>query len=146
MPEREDEETEELFINVLKEMGVYYENIRFHDVHRVPCECHMRSNRGGKTDKENPQHIITRFVVCKERDLIWENCDKIKNCPRFKDLFFVLDLAKELSEESFILRQAVRIARWRELGVEIRRNKLVMLDSGLSYAASEVPQYLCKKK
>ena len=40
----------------------------------------------------------------------------------------------------------MRIARERDLRVEIRRNKLVMLDSGLSYAASEVPQYLRKKK
>ena len=146
VPEREDEETEELFIEVLKEMGVYHENIRFHDVHRVPRNRRMGSNGGGKTDKENPRHIIARFVVRKERDLVWENRDKIKNCPRFKDSFFVPDLAKELAEESFILRQAVRIARERELRVEIRRNKLVMLDSGLSYAASEVPQYLRKKK
>ena len=146
MPEREDEKTEELFSEVPKELGVYHENIRFHDVHRVLCECHMRSNRGGQTDKENPWHIIARFVVHKERDLVWENRDIINNCPRFKDSFFIPDLAKELAEESFILRQAVRITRERELRVEIRRNKLVMLDSGLSYAATEVPQYLRKKK
>ena len=78
-------------------------------------------------------------MVHKERDLVWENRDKIKNCPRFKDSFFVPDLAKELAEESFILRQAVRIAREKELRVEIRRSKLIMLDSGLSYAASKVP-------
>ena len=127
-------------------MGVYHENIRFHDVHKVPRNRHMRSNRGSKTDKENPRHIIAKFVVRKERDLLWENGDKIKNCPRFKDSFFVPDLAKELADESFILTQVVRSAKERELRVEIRRNKFVMLDSGLSYAASEVPQYLRKKK
>ena len=103
VPEREDEETEELFIVVLKEMGVYHENIRFHDVHSVPRKCHMRSNRGGKTDKENPWRIIARLVVRKERDLVWENRDKIKNCPRFKDSFFVPDLAKELAKENLYI-------------------------------------------
>ena len=33
VPEREDEDTEELFIDVLKEIGVYHENVRFHNVH-----------------------------------------------------------------------------------------------------------------
>ena len=146
MPEREDKMTEELFIEVLKEMGVYNENIRFHDVHRVACECHMRSNHGGQTDQESVWYIIVRFVVHKERDLVWENRDKITNCLRFKDSLFVPYLAKELAEESYTLRQAVRIARKRELRVKIRRNKLVLQDSGLSYAASEVPQYLCKTK
>ena len=85
-------------------------------------------------------------MVRKERDLVWENRDKIKDTLRFKDSVFVPDLAKELAEESYVLRQTVRMARERELRVEIRRNKLVMLDSGLSYAASEVPQYLRRKK
>ena len=64
VPEREDEKTEELFIEALKEIGVYHD-----DVHRVLRERHMRSNRGGQTDKENPRHIV-RFVVRKERDLV----------------------------------------------------------------------------
>ena len=59
MPEREDEKTEELFIEVLKGMGVYHENIRFHNVHRVPRERHIRSNQGGQTDKEN-QGILSQ--------------------------------------------------------------------------------------
>ena len=146
VPEREHEKTEEHFIEVLKEMGVYNENFRFHDVHRVPCERHIIRNSGGQRDQVSPRLIIARFVVGKERDLVWENRDKIKDTLRFKDLFFVPDLAKELAEESFVLRPAVRMARERELRVEIRRNKLVMLDSGLSYAASEVPQYLRRKK
>ena len=98
-----------------------------------------KSNGRYQRDQESPHHIIGRFVVRKERDLVWENRDKIKNPPRFKDneSFLVPDLAKELPEASFILRQAVRIARERELRVGIKRNKLVMLDSGLSYPASE---------
>ena len=120
VPEREDEKTEELFIEVLKEMGLYHENIRFHNVHRVPHEHHMSSNLGGQTDQENPRHIVTRFVVRKERDLVWENRDEIKNCPRFKDSFFIPDLDKGLPEETFILRQAVRTARERGLRAEIQ--------------------------
>ena len=105
MPEREDKKTEDLFIEVLNEMGVYHENIRFHDVHRVPRERHMIINRGGQTDKENPRHIIARFVVRKERDLVWENRPRLN-----KDSFFVPDF------------EAVRIARESELRVEISRN------------------------
>ena len=37
--------------------------------------------------------------IRKERYLVRENRDKIKNCSRFKDSFFVPDLAKELAEE-----------------------------------------------
>ena len=81
MPEREDEKTEELFIEVLKEMGVHNENFRFHDVHRVPRERNIIRNSGGQRDQVSPRHIIARCVVCKERDLVWENRDKKKRKP-----------------------------------------------------------------
>ena len=101
MPEREDK-TEELFIEVLKEMGVYNENFRFHDVNQVPRKRHIIRNSGGQRDQVSPRHIIARFVVRNERDLVWENRDKIKDTLRFKDSFFVPDLAKELAEESCV--------------------------------------------
>ena len=83
---------------------------------------HMRSNCAGQRDQESLVHIVARFMVCKKKDLVWEDRDETMDSLRFKDSFFVLDLAKELAKERFILRQAVRIVRERDKSEEEETN------------------------
>ena len=52
------------------------------------------------------------------------------------------DLAKEQAQEGYVLREAWRQAREKYENLEIKNNKLVMKDSGLSYSAKDLPEYL----
>ena len=58
-------------------------------------------------------------------------------------LSLVPDFVKEYAEEGFKVRQALRCARdvfkWK---VELRNNRFVMVDSGLSYSLTELPYYV----
>ena len=124
-------------------MNLYNEKMRFHAIHRVPSNDETNLSAGGRPlARGSPRHIIERFVCREDRNFIWKNRDKIKELPRFDKAFFVPDLAKKLAAENYILSDAARRAKEKKIRVAIRRNKLVMLDSGLSYSANEVPQYL----
>ena len=58
-----------------------------------------------------------------------------------------LSLCKEQAQERYVLRQACIQAREKyELNVEIKNNKLVMKDSGLSYSAKDLLEHLKVKK
>ena len=82
----------------------------------------------------------------KDRDLVWKNREKIKETEHFKDAFFVPDLCKQDAEEGFKLRQALRCARnVFKMKVEIRNNRLLTVDSGISYSLQELPEYLKKE-
>ena len=117
--------------------------MRFHAIHCVPSNDETSSSAGGRPlARGSPRHITARFVCREDRNFIWKNRNKIKELQRFNKAFFVPDLAKELTAENCILRGAARRAKEKKIRVAIRRNQLVMLDSGLSYSANEVPQYL----
>ena len=143
LEEKDEEDTEELFIRCLTEMNVYDPQMSFHAVHRVGQQ---RKRKGGPNVTQAPRHIIARFLSRKDRDLVWKNREKIKETEHFKDAFFVPDLCKQDAEEGFKLRQALRCARnVFKMKVEIRNNRLLMVDSGLSYSLQELPEYLKKE-
>ena len=141
--EKDDEDTEQLLIRCLTEMNVYDPQMRFHAVHRVGQQ---RKRKGGPNVTQTPRHIIARFLSRKDRDLVRKNREKIKKTEHFKDAFFVPDLCKQDAEEGFKLRQALRCARnVFKMKVENRSNRLLMVDSGLSYSLQELPEYLKKE-
>ena len=66
-----------------------------------------------------------------------------KKTEHFSDAFFVPDLVKEYAEEGFKLKQALRCARdVFKLKAELRKNRIVMVESGLSYSLAELPDYI----
>ena len=141
--EKNDEDTEELFIRCFTERNLYDPQIRFHALHRVGQQ---RKRKGGPNVTQAPRHIITIFLSCKDRDLAWKNREKIKEIVHFKDEFFVPDLCKQDAEEGLKLRQALRCARnVFKMNVKIRNNRALMVDSGLSYSLEELPEYLKKE-
>ena len=103
--ETEDENTEALLKNVLTEMCVNVDGLRFHAVHRVGP---VREARQSFTTKkrQTPRHIIARFLCQQDRNMVWESRGRIKETENFREAFFVPDLCKEYAEESYILRQA----------------------------------------
>ena len=142
--EEDDENTEELFVKCLIEMKVYHPQMRFQGVHRVDrgADNHPARSRRGK----QPRHIIARFVCRKDRDLVWKQKEKIKETEHFKQAFFVQDLPKEDANEEYKLRRAMKCARnVFNMEVSIRRRRLVMADSGLSYSFDELPEFLKKE-
>ena len=79
--------------------------------------------------------------------MVWESRDRIKKDRKFQGGIFVPDLCKEYAEESYILRQAFKIARGKyNIECHLSNNKLVMTDSGLAYLAEQLPDYLNVKK
>ena len=79
--------------------------------------------------------------------MVWESRDKIKEMENFRKTFFVPDLGKQPAKESYILRQALKIARGKyNIECHLSNNKLVMTDSGLAYSAEQLPDYLNVKK
>ena len=125
-------------------MGIEITGMRFHTVHRVGPQRDQR--RHSPKQSSAPRHIIARFVCCEDREYVWQKRHKIKDSEKFKEAFFVPDLVKEQAQEGYVLRQACRQAREKyEMNVEIK-NKLVMKDSGLSYSAKDLPEYLKVKK
>ena len=140
--EGEDEDTEELFIKVLVEMGIETHDIKFHAVHRVGPPRDQRRKRFGNKPLLL-RHIIARFLSRKDRNFVWENSGKLKGSENYKEAFFVPDLAKEYAQEGYVLRQARKLAKEKyNIQAEIKSNKLVMPDSGLAYSANELPEYL----
>ena len=144
--ETEDENTEALFKKVLTEMGVNVDGLRFHAVHRVGPVREARQSL--ITEKrQTSRHIIARFLCRQNRNMVWESRDRIKETENFREAFFVPDLCKEYAEESYILRQALKIARGKyNIERQLSNNKLVMTDSGLAYSAEQLPDYLNVKK
>ena len=132
----------QLFTQILTKMGIEVQNMNFHAIYRVgPPKDQAKYRRHDKPP--SPRHIIARFVSLKDRDLVWQNRGKIKDTQNYKEAFFVPDLTKDHSQEGYILRQSAKKARETyKLNVEINCNKLVMLDTGLAYSVSQIPDYL----
>ena len=139
--ETEDENTEALFRKVLTEMGVNVDGLRFHAVHRVGPVREARQSLIAEK-RQTPRHIIVRFLCPKDRNMVWESRDKIKETENFREAFFVSDLCKEFAKESYILRQALKITSGKyNIKCHLSNNKLVMTDSGLAYSAEQLPDY-----
>ena len=84
--EGEDEDTEQLFIKVLVEMGIEVHDIKFHAVHRVSPPRDQRRKRFGNKPP-SPRNIIARFFSCKDRNFVWENRRKLKDSENYKEGF-----------------------------------------------------------
>ena len=107
--EGEDEDTEQLFIKVLVEMGIGAHDIKFNAVHRVgPPSDQKRKRFGNKPPL--PRHTA-RFVSRKDRTFVWENRGRLKDSENYKEAFFVPNLAKEYAQEEYVLRQARKSAK-----------------------------------
>ena len=79
--------------------------------------------------------------------MVWESQDRIKEMENFREAFFVPDLCKEYAEESYILRQALKISKSKyNIEYHLSSNILVMTDSGLAYLVEQLPDYLNVKK
>ena len=128
--ESNDEDTKQVFREVLTEMGIEITGMRFHAVHRVGPQRHQR--RRSPNQSSAPRHIIARFVCREDREYVWQKWHNIKDSEKFKEALFVPDLVKEQAQEGYVLRQACRQAREKyEMNVDIKNNKLVMKDLGL---------------
>ena len=65
----------------------------------------------------------------------------------FREAFFVPDLCKEYAEESFILKQVLKISRSKyHIDCHLSNNIFVMTDNGLAYMAEQLPDYFNVKK
>ena len=126
-------------------MGVNIDGLRFHAVHRVgPVR---EAKQSFTTEKRQTPHIMARFLCRQDRNMVWESRDRVKETENFREAFFVSDLCKGYAEESYILRQALKIARGKyNIECHLSNNKLVMTDSGLAYSAKQLPDYLNVKK
>ena len=82
--ESNNEDTKQVFLDVLTEMGIEITGMRFHTVHR--CSLNQSSA---------PRHIITKFDCHEDKDYVWQNQHKMKDFKEFKEAFFVPDLVKE---------------------------------------------------
>ena len=113
-------------------MGIEVQNMNFYAIHRISLPKDQAKYR--RHDKlPSSRHITVRFVSLKDRDLIWQNRGKIKDTENYKEGFFVPDLTKEHAQEGYILRKVLKKARETyKLNVEIKYNKLVLLDTGLA--------------
>ena len=69
-----------------------------------------------------------------------ENVSKAK---KYLGAFFVQDYPREVAAERAQLRKIAKKARdIHKMKVEIKNNKIVMVDSGVSYGLKELPHYL----
>ena len=117
--ESNDEDTKQVFQDVLTEMGIEITGMRFHAVHRVGLQRDQR--RRSLNQSSVRRHIIARSVCREDKDYVWQNRHKIKDSEKFKEAFFLPDLAKEQTQEEYVLRQAYRKAMEKyELNVEIK--------------------------
>ena len=79
--------------------------------------------------------------------MVLESRDRIKKTENLKEAFSVPDLCEEYAEESYILRQALKISRGKyNIECHLSNKKLVMTDSSLAYSAEQLPDYLNVKK
>ena len=79
--ETEEENKEQLFTQIITEMGIEVQNMNFHAIHSVGPPKN-RANYRHHDKPPSPRHIIARFVSRKRRDLIWPNRGKIKDTEK----------------------------------------------------------------
>ena len=80
--EKEGEKPEGVVREILQQMGVLRENLKFHAVHRVG-EKRWLSKDGIQYNRQ----IIMRFINRQDRDRVWKNKEKILECEKHKHAF-----------------------------------------------------------
>ena len=106
MKEDDEENTEEVFIKCLTEMGAYNPDMKFHAVHRVGRT--REKTRGGsyRSKPDNPRRIIARFISRKDRYLVWSQRDEIKKQQNISVM-----LSSSLTQLKNMLRKALSLDR-----------------------------------
>ena len=135
--EAEEEDCEVIVSEILRDMGITQEIAGFHAVQRVgPI-------RRGPDGKPFRRQIIMRFISRKDRNEVWHRKENISKARKYRGAFFVQDYPREVAAERAELRKIARKARdIYKMKVEIKYNKIVMVDSGVSFGLKELPQYL----
>ena len=140
--EKEQEDVEKIVRGILDEMGVLRDNLEFHAVHRVS----VKKQVGEYLDhpdgpKQYNRQIIMRFVNRQDRDRVWMNKEKIKNSKNYSSAFFIQDFPKEIADERAKLRKIAKNAKDNNIQVEIRKNKIFVVSSQMSYGLKEIPDF-----
>ena len=90
--ETEEENTEQLFTQILTKMGIEVQNMNFHAIHRVGPPKDLAKYR--RQDKQpSPRHTIARFVFRKDRGLYQseaERCSWNTDCWTTCNAYFLL--------------------------------------------------------
>ena len=102
----------------------------------------MKPSPTNSTEGVSLRQIVIRFLSRKDRDIVWENREQVKNSTDklFEKAFFAPDLTKENAEISYKLRKAARRAREKyKMKVTIRNSRLCMVESGMTHDVNEIP-------
>ena len=118
-------------------MGVLRDNLEFHAVHCVG----VKRQVGQYLDhpdgpKQYNRQIIMKFVNRQNRDRVWMNKEK------YSSAFFTQDFPIEIADESAKLRKISKNAKDNNIMVEIRKIKIFMVSSQMSYGLKEIPDFL----
>lgn len=151
IPEDPEETNEQCFGKVkelVSELGVASDDIKFHAIHRigklkstVRTDSAATSTNAGNTEASTrPRPVIARFVSRLDADLVWEKKKHLLK-TRFSSVYIDKDLSVESAKERGKLRAAYKKAK--EANIErvfIKGNKLIVNSS--SYSVEALPQYL----
>ena len=85
---------------------------------------------------------MMRFVNRQDRDRVWMNKGKIKNSKDYGSAFFTQDFPNEIADERAKLRKIAKNAKDNNIQVEIRKNKIFVVSSQMSYGLKEIPDFL----
>ena len=85
---------------------------------------------------------MMRFVNRQDRDRVWMNKGKIKNSKDYGSAFFTRDFPNEIADERAKLRKIAKNAKDNNIQVEIRKNKIFVVLSQMSYGLKEIPDFL----
>ena len=135
--EAEEEACEVIVCDILRDMRITCEIAGFYSIHRAG---HIRRGPDGKPSR---RQIIMWFISRKDRNEVWHRKENISRAKKYPGAFFVQDYPREVAAERAELRRIAKKARdIHKMKVEIKYNKIVMVDSGVSYGLKELPQYL----
>ena len=141
--ETKNENTEVLFKKVPTEMGVTVDGLRFHAVHRVGPVREARQSITHHRETPNSQAYHSEVSLSTRQKYGLGKSRQDKRDGKLQGGIFIPDLCKEYAEESYLLRQALKIARGKyNIKCHLSNNKLAMTDSSLAYSAEQLPDYL----
>lgn len=86
------EDCKALLYDIIKDLGIQTDGIRFHAVHRM-----------GQRIKGRCRPTIFRFLSSEVRDEVWRNRSKLKNSVDHSDTYITEDFAREIQVERKIL-------------------------------------------
>ena len=92
--------------------------------------------------KQYNRQIILRFVNRQDRDRVWMKKAKIKNSKNYSSAFFTQGFPKEIADERAKLRKIAKNAKDNNIQVEIRKHKIFVVSSQMSYGLKEISDFL----